>query len=118
MVPATLSLIMLGVALFKSMAIKSTPPNAKVPRLLTGLIAYDAIVMMFDPFFTAEDGASCLLGVALIVLPLLSLRALVHRRAWLTIWGVILFQATETASLVYNFPAVRGGVGYTTIWVA
>ena len=117
MAPATLSLIMLGVASFKSLAIKSTLPHAKVPRLLATLMIYDAMVMVLDPFFMAADEVSCLIAVAVIVLPLLSLKAFVRRRAWLAIWGVILFQATATASLVYNFPAVRGGVGYFTIWV-
>jgi hypothetical protein len=116
-VPAWLSLIMLGIASFKSKGTQSMQADRKASWLLIALIAYDAIVMTLDPFFMARDEVSCLLAVALIVLPLLCLKALVRRRAWLAIGGVVLFQATAVASLFYNFPAMRGGVGYFVIWV-
>ncbi len=115
--PASLSLIMLGIASFKSKGDQKIQAYPKTSWLLVALMAYDMIVMTLDPFFMAGDEASCLIAVALIVLPLLCLNALVRRRAWLALGGVVLFQATAVASLFYNFPATRGGFGYFGIWV-
>jgi hypothetical protein len=115
--PAALALIMLSIGLLKPKRTPGKHTNAKVSKLLAALVPCSVLVMVFDPFINADDESSCFLGIALIVLPLLCLKALVRRRAWLAIGGVVVFQLTEVASLVYNFPALRGGVGYFGIWI-
>ena len=73
--------------------------------------------MLFDPFLWAADEGSCFFAIAVIVVPLFCLKTLHRRGAWLAICGLVLFQATEIASLFYNFPAMQCGIGYLAWWV-
>ena len=116
-VPAALALIMLLIALFRLKATQSAHDDAKTRWLLAALIVYDVIVMVFDPFVEAANEVSCIIGVTLVMLPLFCLKPLVRRRAWLAISGVVLFQMTAVASLMFNFPAMRGGFGYFYLWL-
>ena len=110
LLPAALSLMILGIAWFKSKVGMSSRADGKAWRLISALLAYDAIVMVFDPFDVAGDEASRLLGVALILLPLLCLKALVRRRAWLAILGgrLVPGDRSRVAALQLPRPAGRG----------
>lgn len=115
--PASLALAMLAIGLLKPRRTLDQRLDARLLLLLAALILYDVLVMLFDPFINAGDESSGFLAIAVIVLPLVCLRPLVRRRAWLASWSVVIFQATAVASLVYNFPAVGSGVGYFVIWI-
>lgn len=60
----------------------------------------------------SHNEASCFIGVALALVPLLCLKVLVRRKAWLAVCGVILSQAATVASLFYNASSWSGGTGY------
>jgi hypothetical protein len=118
LIPASLSLIMLGVASCKRNRNQGVEKARASSWLLVALIAYDVITITLDPFRKASDEVSCLLAVVWIVIPLLGLRALVRRQAWWAVCGVVLFQATAIASLCFNFPALRKRIGYFVMEVA
>jgi hypothetical protein len=115
---AVLSVVLLGLGPLEYEFAMRRPLEKTIAVLLAILLVYDSWIVSTDPFFEAQDEYSFVFGVILIVLPLMSLKALIRRRMRLAALGVMLFQATEIASLFYNYAAIRGGVGYFRVWVS
>jgi hypothetical protein len=112
LVPAALGLVLLGAAAYRTRAHARSPGGVAARRVTAAMLVYSGFIVWLDPFADATDEASCLLGVALVLVPLLCLKVLVREREWLAVWGVILSQAAAVASLYYNAGSRWGGTGY------
>jgi hypothetical protein len=112
LVPAALGLGLLAAAAYRMRAHDRSLGGVAARRVTVAMLIYSGLILCLDPFAGATNEKSCFVGVALAVVPLLCLKVLVRRKAWLAVWGVILSQAAAVASLFYNASSWWGGTGY------
>jgi hypothetical protein len=88
------------------------------PALLLywGLVAYAAVVLISDPFMFMDDDDSALVGVALILPLLLSIRHGLRSGENLAVCGATMFLVSCVAAMMYNALSAMSGIGLVGGW--
>jgi hypothetical protein len=98
-VPSVLSI---SIAAYRSRA-ETGKHDIEARWVSIGLIAYAILFLWADPLGEVErEPLPALIRAAMVVLPLFGFKPLVHSRAWLAVWGLILLESAFVACLLSN----------------